>query len=109
MRACAIAWVRMTGSRVVAVDARSGAVLRELDLDPAPFGLSWKIERVGRFFVVRDDREIAAYDGQAGGRLWKRSGPTRVAFAGEKGDRHITIAPGPVGVDVGPRGCNRPR
>lgn len=95
-----IAWLRTAGSKVMAVDARSGAVLREVTLDPAPFGISWTIERVGRFFVVKDDREIAAYDGEAGTRLWKRSGPTRVAFVGERGERHVTIAPGPAGVEI---------
>lgn len=95
-----IAWLRATGSTITAVDARTGAVLRELALDPAPFGISWTIERVGRFFVVKDDRELSAYDGESGTRLWKRTGPTRVAFAGANGDRHVTIAPGPAGVEI---------
>lgn len=95
-----IAWLRAAGSKVMAVDARTGRVLREIHLDPAPFGITWSIERVGRFFVVKDDREIAAYDAEAGTRLWKRKGPTRVAFVGEKGERFVTIAPGPAGVEV---------
>ena len=85
----------------MAVDAKTGEVLREVQLDPAPFGITWSIERVGRFFVVKDDRETAAYDADAGKRLWKRSsGPTRVAYVGQKGERHVTIAPGPAGVEV---------
>lgn len=97
-----IAWLRAAGSKVMAVDAKSGEVLREVHLDPAPFGITWSIERVGRFFVVKDDRETAAYDGDRGTRLWKRTttGPTRVAYVGEKGERHVTIAPGPAGVEV---------
>lgn len=86
----------------MAVDAKSGEVLREVHLDPAPFGITWSIERVGRFFVVKDDRETAAYDVDHGRRLWKRTtaGPTRVAYVGQKGERHVTIAPGPAGVEV---------
>lgn len=95
-----IAWLRAAGSKVMAVDAKSGEVLREVTLDPAPFGITWNIERVGKFFVVKDDREIAAYDAEAGTRLWKRTGPTRVAFVGQKGERHVTIAPGPAGVEI---------
>lgn len=95
-----IAWLRSAGSKVMAVDAKSGEVLREVHLEPAPFGITWSIERIGRFFVVKDDREMSAYDGEAGTRLWKRSGPTRIAFVGEKGERHVTIAPGPAGVEV---------
>jgi len=98
-----IAWLRSAGSKVMAVDAKSGEVLREVQLDPAPFGITWSIERIGRFFVVKDDREMAAYDGDAGTRLWKRTtatGPTRVAFVGQKGERHVTISPGPAGVEV---------
>lgn len=95
-----IAWLRAAGPQIVAVDVKTGEVVREVDLDPAPFGISWSIERVGRFFVVKDDREIAAYDAERGSRLWKRTGPTRVAFAGEKGERHVTIAPGPAGVEI---------
>lgn len=96
-----IAWLRAAGSKVMAVDAKTGEVLREVQLDPAPFGITWSIERVGRFFVVKDDRETAAYDADQGKRLWKRnSGPTRVAYVGQKGERHVTIAPGPAGVEV---------
>jgi hypothetical protein len=97
-----IAWLRAAGSKVMAVDAKSGEVLREVQLDPAPFGITWSIERVGRFFVVKDDRETAAYDADQGKRLWKRTttGPTRVAYVGERGERHVTIAPGPAGVEV---------
>lgn len=86
----------------MAVDAKTGEVLREVQLDPAPFGITWSIERVGRFFVVKDDRETAAYDADHGRRLWKRTttGPTRVAYIGQKGERHVTIAPGPAGVEV---------
>ncbi len=95
-----IAWLRAEGAKVIAVDARSGRVLREVTLDPAPFGISWSIQRVGRFFVVKDDRELSAYEDGSGTRLWKRTGPTRIAFVGERGERHVTIAPGPAGVDV---------
>lgn len=97
-----IAWLRAAGSKVMAVDAKSGEVLREVHLEPSPFGITWSIERVGRFFVVKDDRETAAYDSDQGKRLWKRTstGPTRVAYVGEKGARHVTIAPGPAGVEV---------
>ena len=96
-----IAWLRAAGSKVMCVDAKSGEVLREVQLEPAPFGITWSIERVGRFFVVKDDRETAAYDGEHGKRLWKRSsGPTRVAYVGQNGERHVTIAPGPAGVEV---------
>lgn len=95
-----IAWLRAEGAKVIAVDARSGRVLREVTLDPAPFGISWSIQRVGRFFVVKDDRELSAYEDGSGTRLWKRTGPTRIAFVGQTGERHVTIAPGPAGVDV---------
>ena len=71
-----IAWLRSAGSKVMAVDAKSGEVLREVQLDPAPFGITWSIERVGRFFVVKDDREMAAYDSEEGTRLWKRTSAT---------------------------------
>ena len=33
----------------MAVDAKTGEVLREVKLEPAPFGITWSIERVGRF------------------------------------------------------------
>lgn len=88
-----VAWLRESGARLVAVDARSGEVMREVRLDPVPFGIRWRVERQGSFFVVRDDHEIAAYDDATGSRLWKRTSPTDVAFAGERDARHISVLP----------------
>jgi hypothetical protein len=97
------AWLRASGPRLLAVDPHTGEVLHEVRLDPAPFGFTWHVERHGDLFVVRDDREIAAYDG-GGVRLWKRTWPTKVAILGQpaaRGDgRHVSVAPGPLGVDV---------
>ena len=64
-----MAWLRESGSRIVAVDTVSGDVLREVRLEPAPFGIGWRVERQGAFFVVRDDREISAYDDATGQRM----------------------------------------
>jgi hypothetical protein len=102
----AVAWLREGGSRLVAVDPQTGEMLRHVRLDPAPFGLTWRVERHGAFFVVRDDHEIAAYDDTTGTRLWKRSSPTDVAFAGEHagdhGKGHVSVipAPGGEGIDI---------
>jgi hypothetical protein len=97
-----MAWLRTSGPKLLAVDPRTGVVLREVRLDPAPFGLTWHVERHGGLFVVRDDREIAAYDDSTGVRLWTRTSPTKVAIAGEtEGGKHISVAPGPDGmIDV---------
>ena len=98
----AIAWLRESGSSLVAVDTATGEIIRQVRLDPAPFGIGWRVERHGAFFVVRDDREISAYDDATGGRLWKRTWPTHVAFAGERDGRHISVIPAPdaEGVDI---------
>ena len=69
-------------------------------LEPAPFGIGWRVERQGRFFVVRDDREIAAYDDVSGRRLWKRTAPTNVAFVGERAGRHVSIVPSEDGATI---------
>src|SRR5437763_6406734 len=97
-----MAWLRASGPRLLAVDPRTGEVLREVHLDPAPFGLTWHVERHGGIFVVRDDREIAAYEEATGARLWKRTSPTRIAIVGENEDgKHVSVAPGPDGtIDV---------
>jgi hypothetical protein len=95
-----VAWLRESGSRLVAVDTTSGEVLREVRLDPAPFGIGWRVERHGAFFVVRDDREIAAYDDATGSRLWSRTWPKHVAFAGERDGRHVSVLPAADGEGV---------
>jgi hypothetical protein len=86
----------------VAVDRATGEIVREVRLEPAPFGIGWHVERHGPYFVVRDDHELAAYDDATGGRLWKRTSPKRVAFAGERDGRHISVVPvdGGDGVDI---------
>lgn len=86
----------------MAVDVASGEVLRHVRLDPAPFGIAWKVERHGAVFVVRDDREISAYADTTGLRLWKRTWPTQVAFVGERDGRHVSVIPAPdaEGVDL---------
>ncbi len=96
-----VAWLREAGSRLVAVDPRTGVTLREVRLDPVPFGIGWRIERHGTYFVVRDDHEIAAYDETTGARLWKRSEPTDVAIAGEhQGGKHVSVLPEPGGEGI---------
>jgi hypothetical protein len=107
-----IAWLRASGSRVLAVDARTGEVVREINLDPTPFGLTWSIERVGGFFIVKDDQELSAFSSDSGQRLWKRTFPSRIAFIGphpstvpsanddDEGERHISIVPTGEGVDI---------
>ena len=97
-----VAWLRESGGRLVAVDPHSGDVVREVRLDPLPFGIGWRVERHGAFFVVRDDHEIAAYDDRSGARLWKRSSPTDVAFAGQHEGKHISVLPaaGGEGIDI---------
>ncbi|HEY8075350.1 MAG TPA: hypothetical protein VIF62_14600 [Labilithrix sp.] len=97
-----MAWLRTSGPRLLAVDSTTGQVLREVRLDPAPYGLTWHVERHGGIFVVRDDREIAAYEEASGARLWKRTSPTKVAIVGETEDgKHVSVAPGPDGtIDV---------
>lgn len=96
-----VAWLREAGSRLVAVDPRTGVTLREVHLDPVPFGIGWRIERHGSYFVVRDDHEIAAYDDTTGLRVWKRTDPTDVAIAGEreKGG-HVSVLPEPGGEGI---------
>ena len=97
-----LAWLRHAGPQLVAVDAASGEIVREVRLFPAPFGIGWKVERRGAYFIVRDDRELAAYDDTTGVRLWKRSSTGHVAFAGERDGKHISVmpAPGGEGVDI---------
>ena len=97
-----LAWLRHAGAQLVAVDAASGEIVREVRLVPAPFGVGWKVERRGAYFIVRDDRELAAYDETTGVRLWKRSSSGHVAFAGERDGKHISVmpAPGGEGVDI---------
>ncbi len=104
-----IAWLRASGSRVLAVDAQSGEVVREVNLEPSPFGLTWSIERVGSYFIVKDDQELSAFSADSGKRLWKRSSATRIAFVGEHpasknadadGEKHISIVPTGEGVDI---------
>ncbi|MDB4939442.1 MAG: hypothetical protein JWP87_6414, partial [Labilithrix sp.] len=97
-----VAWMRESGARLVAVDRATGEVLREVRLEPAPFGIGWRVERHGAFFVVRDDREIAAYADASGARLWKRTSPKQVAFAGERDGRHVSVIPsaGGDGIDI---------
>jgi hypothetical protein len=97
-----LAWLRHAGAQLVAVDAASGEVVREVRLAPAPFGVGWKVERHGTYFIVRDDRELAAYDDTSGVRLWKRSSTGHVAFVGERDGKHISVMPaaGGEGVDV---------
>lgn len=86
----------------MAVDAASGEIVREVRLVPAPFGIGWKVERRGAYFIVRDDRELAAYDETSGVRLWKRCSSGHIAFAGERDGKHISVmpAPGGEGVDI---------
>jgi hypothetical protein len=94
-------WLRTSGAKLLAVDARSGEVLREVHIDPAPFGLTWHVERHGGVFVVRDDHEIAAYDDPTGARLWKRTSPTNLAIAGETEDgTYVSVAPGGYGIEI---------
>lgn len=95
-----VAWLRQAGGALVSVDPRTGAVLRELHLSPAPFGMAWRVERHAGAFVVRDDHELAAYDALTGVRLWKRRWPTHVAFAGERDGRHVSVIPGAHGEGV---------
>ena len=97
-----LAWLRHAGSQLVAVEAASGEIVREVRLVPAPFGIGWKVERRGAYFIVRDDRELAAYDDTTGVRLWKRSSSGDVAFAGERDGKHISVMPaaGGEGVDI---------
>ena len=97
-----LAWLRHAGSQLVAVDAASGEIVREVRLEPAPFGIGWKVERRGTYFIVQDDRELAAYDDTTGVRLWKRAATAPVAFAGERDGKHISVMPGPgcEGVDI---------
>jgi hypothetical protein len=76
----------------VKVDRSSGKILHQVVLSPSPFGIAWRVEQQGAFFVVRDDREISAYDLE-GLRLWKRMWPTHVAFVGERDGRHISVIP----------------
>jgi hypothetical protein len=97
-----LAWLRHAGSQLVAVVVASGEIVREVRLVPAPFGVGWKVERHGAYFIVRDDRELAAYDDTTGVRLWKRASTGPVAFAGERDGKHISVipAPGGEGVDI---------
>jgi len=95
-----LAWLRHAGSQLVAVDAASGEIVREVRLLPAPFGIGWKVERRGAYFIVRDDRELAAYDETSGVRLWKRTSTGQVAFAGERDGKHISVMPAAGGEGV---------
>jgi len=97
-----VAWLRDAGPRLVAIDRATGEALREVRLDPAPFGMAWRVERHGAFFVVRDDGEISAYDDVTGRRLWKRTSPRHVAFTGEREGRQVSVIPSAdgEGIDV---------
>lgn len=95
-----MAWLRASGPRLLAVDPKTGYVLREVHLAPAPFGLTWHVERHGGIFIVRDDREIAAYE-EDGTRLWKRAWPTKIAIGGMTEDgKHVSVIPTAEGIDV---------
>lgn len=73
-----VTWLRESGSRLFAIDTATGESVREVELSPAPFGMTWRVERHGAFFVVRDGMEISAYEDATGRRLWRRASPKHV-------------------------------